>query len=368
MPVDGIQEALGWKQSIRDYVKKNGDLVRGAPPGNIVFYELYNSIAQIKARTHPALIATQRALLSLWHCSDASTPVSLSTPVSYFDRLRIRPPGPTIWTLGAHIDSGGLERWEDPGFRACFDAILDTTSDASWRQFDSFDVTPRLDSVQDMYDGPSRCSIFRPWQGWTAMSHTAPGEGTLRVLPMLNPATAYIMLRPFFRLRPGAAASSLHADDWVLDLESTEYPGNALGKTQELNEQSHPHLQLDKTLVSIPRVSPGDQVYWHCELVHAVESDHTGLSESSVLYIPACPLTERNAHYLRKQKAAFTTGNAPPDFLSGDGEAQLAGRAKTEDVKDVEGRRLLGLEPFAIPAGASAIERELVEEANVLLA
>lgn len=32
---------------------------------------------------------------------------------------------------------------------------------------------------------------------------------------------------------------------------------------QELNAQTHPHLQLDRTMVSAPRLSPGDQVY--CE-------------------------------------------------------------------------------------------------------
>jgi hypothetical protein len=34
------------------------------------FYELYNTKAQILARTHPGLVNTQKALLSLWHASD----------------------------------------------------------------------------------------------------------------------------------------------------------------------------------------------------------------------------------------------------------------------------------------------------------
>lgn len=34
-----------------------------------------------------------------------------------------------------------------------------------------------------------------------------------------------------------------------------------MGKTQELNEMTHPHLRLGKTMVSVPRVEPGDQVY-----------------------------------------------------------------------------------------------------------
>lgn len=29
----------------------------------------------------------------------------------------------------------------------------------------------------------------------------------------------------------------------------------------------------------------------HCDLVHAVENEHVGVGDSSVLYIPAIPLT-----------------------------------------------------------------------------
>lgn len=84
-----------------------------------------------------------------------------------------------------------------------------------------------------------------------------------------------------------------------------------MGKAQVLNDKSHPHLRLDKTVTSIPRVEPGDQVYCesnsasracrlglklllplgHCDLVHAVESEHMGKGDSSVFYIPAVPLT-----------------------------------------------------------------------------
>ena len=101
--------------------------------------------------------------------------------------------------------------------------------------------------------------MFRPWQGWTALSRTGAGEGTLQVLPMLTLAAAYIMLRPFF----APTARSLAADAWVLDRESSAFPGSVPAKAQELSAETHPHLQLARTLVSIPRVEPGDQVY--CE-------------------------------------------------------------------------------------------------------
>jgi hypothetical protein len=92
------------------------------------------------------------------------------------------------------------------------------------------------------------------------MSATSPGEGTLRVAPLLKLATAYLMLRPFFK--PRTPSSGL--DDWVINLESPDFPGSQMGKTQELNEKTHPHLQLSRTMVSVPRVEPGDQIYCGC--------------------------------------------------------------------------------------------------------
>jgi hypothetical protein len=112
----------------------------------------------------------------------------------------------------------------------------------------------------------NQCSIFRPWQGWTSMSVTGPGNGTLRVAPLLKLATAYLILRPFFRPR----TSSSGLDDWVVDLESAAFPGSQMGKTQELSETTHPHLQLSRTMVSVPCVEPGDQVYCEFYFYHPI--------------------------------------------------------------------------------------------------
>ena len=86
---------------------------------------------------------------------------------------------------------------------------------------------------------------------------------------MLALSSAYILLRPFFRLRPSLAPSSpaepvpLEADAWELDLQGTDFPGSTPGMTQALREREHPHLRLKETVISVPRVEPGDQVY--CE-------------------------------------------------------------------------------------------------------
>ncbi|RPD60796.1 DUF1479-domain-containing protein [Lentinus tigrinus ALCF2SS1-6] len=366
------EEALGWLKSLREYVATNAEKVKGAPPDKIVFYEIYNSKPQLLARTHPALITTQKYLLSLWHTSVSDTPVSARTPVSYFDRFRIRSPGPSMFTLGPHIDGGGIERWEDPAFRAVWKSILEGGD--GWRRFDPFDISPRLDAKQDLYNAPNQCSIFRPWQGWTALSHTGPGEGTLRVLPMLSLATAYIILRPFFSLRPELASKvnspgdiPLDADAWVLDLENPAFPGSSPGKTQALTPVTHPHLRVDKTVVSIPPVEPGDQVYWHTDVVHAVEAEHNGKGDSSVLYIPAVPLTEGNVAYMRDQRDTFLRGLPSPDFPGGEGESQFVGRARLEDITHADGRRILGFEPFEYDSYVNEGERKAVISANEIL-
>ncbi|EKM81233.1 hypothetical protein AGABI1DRAFT_56665 [Agaricus bisporus var. burnettii JB137-S8] len=356
-------EALAWKQQVRDYAAANSSHIKGFPEGNIQVYEMYNSIAQTQARIHEGLINTQKFLLSLWHTSKPND-IKLDVPVSYYDRLRIRQPGDTAFTLGPHIDGGSVERWEDPGFRSVFGNILKGGN--HWKQHDPFNATPRITVQNDIYHTSNACSIFRPWQGWTSLSFTGPNEGTLQVLPNLRVASAYIILRPFFRPK-NPNSDSLKFENWELDLDRSNFPGSRIGKTQELNTKSHPHLKLDQTMVSIPKIEPGDQVYWHCDVVHAVEGQHRGLSDSSVLYIPAIPLTLNNAHYLRDQRDNFISGLPAPDFPGGEGESKCMGRGSIEDVKSVQGRLMLGFEKFGDSSEASKEDREFFDKVNRIL-
>ncbi|KAF5363209.1 hypothetical protein D9758_008377 [Tetrapyrgos nigripes] len=357
------EEALAWKQDVKDYATENKERVKGFPAGNIQVYEFYNTKSQVRGRTHPAILETQKQLLSLWGTSDSSTEISLTTPISYFDRVRIRQPGDTAFTLGPHVDGGSIERWEDPGYRLCFKSILE----GRWKEHNPFDASPRINAKSDLYGGASQCSAFRPWQGWTSMSTTGPNEGTLRVLPMLALSTAYIMLRPFFRPKSTSNpdAPSLKFDDWELDLSSTAFPGATLGGGLELREKTHPHLRLDKTMISIPKVEPGDQVYWHCDVVHAVESQHRGEGDSSVLYIPAVPLTEYNATYLRQQRENFVAGLPAPDFPGGEGESNNTNRGSRDDIITKLGLQAFGFEPFE---AKDTNNTAFIHKVNVILA
>ncbi len=43
----------------------------------------------------------------------------------YADRLRIRQPlDESFDFLGAHLDSGSIERWQDVNYRACYEDIF----------------------------------------------------------------------------------------------------------------------------------------------------------------------------------------------------------------------------------------------------
>ncbi|KIY73410.1 DUF1479-domain-containing protein [Cylindrobasidium torrendii FP15055 ss-10] len=342
------EEALGWKASVRSYTAENKPRVKGFPVDDPQVFEFYHTKAQIAARTHPDILNTQRILMSLW--KGDSPDISMTTPISYFDRLRIRMPGDAQFALGPHVDGGSLERWEEPTFRAFYNSIFN----GNWRQHNPFDADKRTEVIADLYHTPNQCTIFRPFQGWTSLSTTGPGEGTLRLLPFLPLSSAYILLRPFFR-PPSSNPGSLK--DWVPDLESTAFPGAVIGNTQELNPQTHPHLKLEKTMVPVPLVQPGDQVYWHCDSVHAVENVHAGKSDSSVFYIPAAPLTTRNADYLRDQRLAFTQGIPPPDFPGGEGESKNVNRASVDDAHTAEGRMALGFAAFPESIGASLAKK-----------
>ncbi|KNZ80292.1 hypothetical protein J132_06408 [Termitomyces sp. J132] len=252
--------------AIEEISKKGGDVrvihfTTGYPASNIQIYEMYESKGQVACREHPGVIETERYLLSLWHASWPRNQISLTIPVSYFDRVRIRQPGDTTFSL-------------DPGYRGR----------SRWmRNYDAFDASPRLDAVQDMCNNshPS-CAFYAPPRKMKAsfvcfLCSASQDEGILRVLSMLRLAIPYIIMRPFFRLNEN------DANEWVVDFDNPDFPGSLLGGKQFLTTKTHPHLRLDKTMV-VPPVNPADQVYCHCDVVHEVEAHHYGNRDSSVIH------------------------------------------------------------------------------------
>ena len=81
-----------------------------------------------------------------------------------------------------------------------------------------------------------------------------------------------------------------------IDISTPDFPGisrhpNDGGYSSLLlTPESHPHLRLDECMVSVPKVKPGDTVFWHCDVVHAAEKEHTGSEDSAgKYYYPLTP-------------------------------------------------------------------------------
>lgn len=361
-------QARQYKHDLEQYIAKNP--VKGFPGDVPTVFELYWSPSQLRARSHSQLVKVQEALMNLWHGSNNSSEISTRNPLVYADRLRIRPPGDSKFALGPHIDGGSVERWEDPEYSQVYSHILD----GNWESYDAFDYTHRLACNSDLYNGGGACGSFRMFQGWLSMSETGPGEGTLQVYPNIVHSTAYTILRPFFAPRraireDGSYNPNDNSDigNWLFAAPTNVFPNSALGACQELNHHTHPHLDLEHTMVSMPKVYPGDYAVWHCDMVHAVESIHQGTGDSSVLYIPAVPLTVTNVLELAKTKQCFEKLEPSPDFPGGPGECGFRGVGTVNDIDNERGLRAFGYAEFDTSVATSDGEKQVIKFANRVL-
>ncbi|KAF2668700.1 DUF1479-domain-containing protein [Microthyrium microscopicum] len=265
--IKGVIEAAeiaDMKKELREYIDANRDRVNGFPKDDMQVFEIYWSSTQIRARAHPRMRLAQQFLLSFWHGGADETlidglPSVAALPMLYVDRLRMRQPGDAAFALGPHVDGGSVERWEEGGYglgndgRGTFREIWE----GDWRNHDPWYYPGRLKVESDIYKGVGACSVFRAAQGWLSLSEIAPGEGHLLVNPLLKEALTYWLMRPFFENKD---------EGWKLEKDiSSKVHGASPGFGQEINEVLHPHLMLDKTMIHMPTVEPGDFVVWHAD-------------------------------------------------------------------------------------------------------
>ena len=78
-------------------------------------------------------------------------------------------------------------------------------------------------------------------------------------------------------------------------------------------------------------------------MCHAVDTEHNGTENASVVYIASCPTTSVNKLYMKKQLKAALAGQPPPDYAddSNLSEATLKGYTGYKGVSE-PGKRALG--------------------------
>ncbi len=199
--------------------------------------------------------------------------------------------------LSPHMDAGSVERWLDDEYQHVFRHVFS----GNWRAYDPFDGAGRAET--DEIPSPAVCSAFRSFQGWTALTPQGPNDGTLQVMP-LDQGDGL----------PAAASADGRCAG-----------GRALRRRTgpRLLDRAGMASAADPGLCSIPKVEPGDTVWWHTDIVHSVEDEHRGKGYSNVIYIAAAPYCAKNAAYLERQKPTFLAGRSAPDFSAEDYEGRF---------------------------------------------
>ncbi|VUC36562.1 unnamed protein product [Clonostachys rosea] len=331
------KQATEWGEELVKYLKDNPIVIEGLPKQNPWLYRSYFSPTQNAVRTHTNSIKVHRFLNEIWEGYDGEK--SDPTPLAYADALRYRQPGGFSAVLQPHIDAGSLDRWADDEYQAFYSKVFEN----KWQEHKPFDIAARL-------------------KGWTALSPSGGsfGQSALAVFPNVTLGIAYVLLRSFFK---PPASGSTDPNLWELDI-SDSFPGAAKGLSQRISPSTHPHLQLDETLSLTPQINPGDLVFWHPDVIHAVDPTLNSDKPATVLYIPSVPLTEYNLDYVKRQRDAFLdNGKTPPDFqewfVQNEGVAK-GWKPVQEFAQNSEARQSLGLEKLAG-------DFDIVKKANKIL-
>ena len=323
------EQALDWDRSMLDYLDRNhfDDVYQG--PGDNFFgtlsasrpeiYPIYWSQAQMQARQSEEMANAQSFLNRLWtFAGEGKQWFNPDVSVIYPDRIRRRPPGTTSKGLGAHTDSGALERWLLPAYQQVFANVFN----GKLEDYDPWQAVHRTEVEEYTVDNTTKCSVFRTFQGWTALSDMLPGQGLLHVVPIPE-AMAWVLLRPLLD-----------------DVPEDELCGVAPGRVLPISAQWHP--LLIEALTSIPQLDAGDSVWWHCDVIHSVAPVENQQGWGNVMYIPAAPMCEKNLAYAHKVKAALEKGVSPGDFPREDYETHWEGRFTLDDL-NIHGKRALGI-------------------------
>lgn len=323
------EQVLTWDRNLLEYLDRNDfDRIYRGPVdqffGNLdasrpEIFPIYWSNSQMQLRQDERMGAAQSFLNRLWkihsHGQDWFNP---DVNALYPDRVRRRPPGTTSKGLGPHTDSGALERWLHPAYLKVFDKIYSN----DFKSYDPWDAAHRTEVDEYAYKDTVKCSAFRTFQGWTALSDMKADQGVLHTLPIPK-AMAYMLLRPLLN-----------------DVPEDELCGVAPGKVLPVSQKWHPLLVQGMT--PIPDVQAGDSVWWHCDVIHSVAPVENQEGWGNVMYVPAAPMCPKNLKYAKDVCRAFEAGESPDDFPPEHYETAWKDRFTLEQLNAI-GRNGLGI-------------------------
>ena len=321
-----------WNDELVEYITENGyyeqcqekahldQYFSTLQSGKPQVFGIYWSRPQVLARQDKRMAKTKSWMNNLWNWKQGTEyGIDANKECTYADRIRRREPGDNTFGLSPHTDAGSIERWIDKGYQRVYRHIFS----GNWQDYEPFDATYRTEISE--IPSPAVSHVFRTFQGWTALTEQGPNDGTLKLIPIVR-NIVYTLYRALL-------------DDVPEDSLCGATPGRALDTSPEWHE-----LPL-RGLVSIPNLYPGDTVWWHPDLTHAVEDLHEGNNFSNVMYIGASPLCKKNSDYLEAQGQRFLAGESAPDFSAENYEVSYRGRATFDDLT-VLGKKQMGFMPW----------------------
>lgn len=321
-----------WNDELVEYITANGyyEQCQGKAhldqyfstlqSGKPQVFGIYWSRPQMLARQDERMAKTKAWLNNLWGTKDnGSLGIDPDRECTYADRIRRREPGDNTFGLSPHTDAGSIERWIDKEYQKVYRHVFS----GNWRDYDPFDAKYRTEISE--IPSPAVSHVFRTFQGWTALTEQGPNDGTLKLIPIVR-NIVYTLYRALLD-----------------DVPENSLCGASPGRALDTNPEWH-DLPL-RALVSIPLLYPGDTIWWHPDLTHAVEGHHAGNNFSNVMYIGASPLCKKNSDYLKIQGERFLSGESAPDFSAEDYEVNYNGRATLDDLTDL-GKKQMGFMPW----------------------
>ncbi len=287
------------------------DLKSGKPQ----IFGLYWSKAQSEIRHSKEMETVKKWLNNLWNYNyEGKNVFDPNRELVYADRVRRREPGDDTLGLSPHCDAGSIERWTDKAYQKIYNDIF---SD-NFENFNPYDAKYRDETIE--FESPAVAHVFRTFQGWTALTEQGPNDGTLQLIPIVK-GMSYVLTRALLD-----------------DVPENELCGSKAGKALSINEKYHSLLL--EGLISIPIMNPGDTIWWHPDVVHAVEEKHQGKNYSNVIYVGATPYCKKNIDYIKKQSKKFIEGKSPPDFAPEDYEVNYKGRVTVNDLSELAKKQL----------------------------